>query len=144
MIYTLTDFICLNISILLIFLMFCLSDFIDNCKSPVDTFSETNSFVYNNKVSSQYSLDRNSPSFRTHAWGDLCWSVGRHQSQNWIRRLVLSFGIVFYLGWNSGFWDFPLLSPKIPPLHTSQSMRRCRRKLWVIFNPMSCWEKAQV
>ena len=74
--------------------MFCLSEIIDNCKSPVDTISETNLSVYNNKVSSQYSPDRESLSFRTHAWDDLCWSAGRQQSQNWIRRLVLSFGIV--------------------------------------------------
>ena len=38
--------------------MFCLSEFIDNCKSPVDTISETNLLISNNKVSSQYSLDR--------------------------------------------------------------------------------------
>ena len=98
MIYSLTDFICLDISILLMFLIFCLSDFIDNCKSPVHIISKTNLSVYNNKVSSQYSPDRNSPSFRTHAWDDLCWSVGRKHSQNWVRRLVLSFGIVFLLG----------------------------------------------
>ena len=66
-------------------------------KSPVDTISETKLYVYNNKVSSQYSPDRKSCSFRTHAWDDLCWSAGRQQSQNWIRRLVLSFGIVFGL-----------------------------------------------
>ena len=67
MIYTLIDFICLDISILLIFLVFCLSDFIDNCKSPVDIISKTNLTVYNNKVSSQHSPDKKSPSFRTHA-----------------------------------------------------------------------------
>ena len=36
MICTLTDFFSLDISILLNFLVFCLSDFIDNCKSNVD------------------------------------------------------------------------------------------------------------
>ena len=67
MIYTVMDFICLDGSLLLIFLIFFLSVFIDNCKSPVDITSKTNSSVYNNKVSSQYSPDRKSPSFRTHA-----------------------------------------------------------------------------
>ena len=67
MIYTLVDFICLDISILLISVIFCLSDFIDNCKSPVDNIYKTNSSVYNNKVSSPYSPDRKSPFFRTHA-----------------------------------------------------------------------------
>ena len=46
MIYTLTDFIYLDISVLLYFLIFCFADFVDNCKSPVEE---------NNKVSSQYS-----------------------------------------------------------------------------------------
>ena len=67
MIYTLIYFICFDILILLTFLIFCLSEFIDNCKSPVDIISEINLSVYNNKVSSQYSPDRKSPSFRTHA-----------------------------------------------------------------------------
>ena len=94
MICILIYFVCLDILILLTFLRFCLSEFIHNCKSPVDTISENNLSVYNNKVSSQNSPDRKSPSFRTHAWGDLCWSAGRQQPQNWNRRLVLSFGIV--------------------------------------------------
>ena len=67
MIYTLIYLICFGISILLTFLTFCLSDFIDTCKSPVDIVSETNLSVYNNKVSSHYSPDRKSLSFRTHA-----------------------------------------------------------------------------
>ena len=67
MIYTLIYFICFDIFILLTCLMFCLSDFIDNCKSPVDFIYGTNLSVYNNKVSSQYSPDKKSPSFRTHA-----------------------------------------------------------------------------
>ena len=67
MIYTLIYFICFDILILLTFLIMCLSDFIDICKLPVDIISETNLSVYNNKVSSQYSPDRKSPSFRTHA-----------------------------------------------------------------------------
>ena len=67
MICTLIHLVCLDILILLIFLIFCLTKFIDNCKSPVDTISENNLSVYNNKVSSQYSPDRKSPSFRTHA-----------------------------------------------------------------------------
>ena len=67
MIYTLIFFIYYDVLILLAFLIFCFSDFIDNCKSPVDIISVTNLSVYNNKVSSQYSPDRKSPSFRTHA-----------------------------------------------------------------------------
>ena len=67
MICTLIYIVCLDILILLIFRIFCLSEFIDNCKSPVDTISEKNLSVYNNKVSKQYSPDRKSPSFRTHA-----------------------------------------------------------------------------
>ena len=51
LIHTLIDFICFDISILLISLIFCLSDFIDNCKSPVDIISKTNLSVDNNKVS---------------------------------------------------------------------------------------------
>ena len=54
MICILIYFVCVDILILLIFLIFCLSEFIDNCKSPVDTISENNLSVYNNKVSSQY------------------------------------------------------------------------------------------
>ena len=63
MICILIYFVCLDILILLTFLIFCLSEFIDNCKSPVDTISETNLYVYNNKVSSQNSPDRKIPSF---------------------------------------------------------------------------------
>ena len=58
MIYTLIYFICFDILIVLTFLIFCLSIFIDNCKSPVDIVSETNLSVYNNQISSQYSPDR--------------------------------------------------------------------------------------
>ena len=67
MICILICFVGLDILILLTFLIFCLSEFIDNCKSPVDTISETNLSLYNNKISSQYSPDGKSPSFRTHA-----------------------------------------------------------------------------
>ena len=67
MVYILIYFIYFDILILLTFLIFCLAVFFDNCKSPVDIISENNLFVYNNKVSSQYSPDRESPSFRTHA-----------------------------------------------------------------------------
>ena len=66
MIHALVDLICLDISILLIFVIFCLSDFIDKCKPPVNIIYKNNSSVYNT-VSSQYSPDRKSPSFRTHA-----------------------------------------------------------------------------
>ena len=58
MICTQIQFVCLDISILLIFLMFCFSEFMDICKSPVDIISETNLSIYNNKASSQYSPDR--------------------------------------------------------------------------------------
>ena len=67
MICILIYFVCLDILILLTLLIFCLSEFIDICKSPLDTISETNLSVYFNKVPSQYSPDRKSPSFRTHA-----------------------------------------------------------------------------
>ena len=67
MIYILIYFICSDILILLTFLIFGLSDFIDNSKSAVDIISETNLSVCNNKVSSRCSPDRKSPSFRTHA-----------------------------------------------------------------------------
>ena len=58
MICILIYFVCLDILILLTFLIFCISEFIDNCKSPVDIISESNLSVYNNKVPSQYSPDR--------------------------------------------------------------------------------------
>ena len=53
MICILIYFVGLNILLLLTFLIFCLSEFIDNCKSPGDTISETNlsNYNYNNKVS---------------------------------------------------------------------------------------------
>ena len=52
MICILIYFVCLDILILLTFLIVCLSEFINNCKSPVDTISETTLCVYDNKVSS--------------------------------------------------------------------------------------------
>ena len=67
MIYTSIYFICFDILVLLNFLISCLSDFIDNCKSPVDIIFNTYLSVHSNKVSSRYSPDRKSPSFRTHA-----------------------------------------------------------------------------
>ena len=67
MIYTLIYFICFDVLILLTFLIFCLSEFIDNCKSSVDTISENILSVYSRKVPSHYSPDRKSPSVRTHA-----------------------------------------------------------------------------
>ena len=67
MICILIYFVGLDVLILLTFLIFCLSEFLDNCKSPFDAISENNLSVYNNKVPSQYLPDRKSPSFRTHA-----------------------------------------------------------------------------
>ena len=67
MIYTSTDPICLDISILLIFLIFCLSDFNNNCKSNVDIILKPNLTIYRNMISSPFSLDSKSPSFGTHA-----------------------------------------------------------------------------
>ena len=67
MICILICFVSIDILILLTFLIFCLSEFIDNCKSAVDTISEKKLTVYINKLPSQYSPDRKSPSFRTHA-----------------------------------------------------------------------------
>ena len=51
MINTLTDLICLEISMLLIFLMFWLSDFIINSQSNVDIISKSNLAFYHNKIS---------------------------------------------------------------------------------------------
>ena len=72
MFYTLIYFIFFDILILLTFLMFCFSDFVDICTSPVDIISETKLSVHNNIVSSQSSPDRKIPSLRTHARDDLC------------------------------------------------------------------------
>ena len=58
MIYTLIYFICVDICILLIFVIFCLSEFVNNCKSPVNTNSKPNLVIHHNKVSSQYSPGR--------------------------------------------------------------------------------------
>ena len=57
MIYTLTDSICLDISILLTFLVFCLSEFINNCKSNVDIIPKSNLAFYHNQISSPDSPD---------------------------------------------------------------------------------------
>ena len=67
MIYTLTDFICLDISILLAFLVFCLVDFINICKSKIDTISKSNLTVYHKRISLPDSRDSKNPSFGTHA-----------------------------------------------------------------------------
>ena len=72
MIYLLADFVCLDPSILLVFLIFCLSDFIDNCKSNVDTISNPNLANYYHQISSLDSPDSKSLSFRTHARDDFC------------------------------------------------------------------------
>ena len=58
MIYTLIYFICLDVYILLIFVIFSLSDFNIKCKSPINTNSEANLVISHNKVSSQYSAGR--------------------------------------------------------------------------------------
>ena len=89
MVYILIDFIYLDISTLFILLIFCLCVYINICKS------ETNLVVHNNKVSSQYSPDKKNSFLSNSRWDDFCWSVGKQQSQNWIKRLVLSFKIVF-------------------------------------------------
>ena len=85
MIYTVSHFICFDISMMFIFLIFFLSDFIINC----------NLTVYHSKAPSQFLPDRKSPSFRTYAWDDNFWTVGRQQSQNWSGRLNLSLGVLF-------------------------------------------------
>ena len=58
---------CLDISILLIFLVFCRSVFIINRKSNVDNISKFSLAVYHNQLSSPDSPDSKSSSFRTHA-----------------------------------------------------------------------------
>ena len=64
MICTLTDVFCLENSLLLIFLVF--------CKSNVDIILKPNLAIYHNNISSPYSPDSKSPSFRTHAQDNLC------------------------------------------------------------------------
>ena len=82
----------------LIFLIFCLSDFFNNCKSNFVFFQTLKLAVFRNRISSLFSPDYKSPSFRTLAWDDIFWSVGRRQSKNWRRRLVLRFRKVSWLG----------------------------------------------
>ena len=67
MIYTLTDFICLDISVLFIFLVFCLSDSINNCKPNVDIILKPDLAISQNKIPSPHLPDSESLSFRTHA-----------------------------------------------------------------------------
>ena len=67
MIYTLTDFICLDISILLAFLMFYISDFINNCMPKVDIITNPNLALCQYQIFSPGSPNRKRPSFRTHA-----------------------------------------------------------------------------
>ena len=55
MIYNLIDLIYLDFLIIFNFLIFCLCDFINNCKS------ENNSVVKHSKISSQFSPDGKSP-----------------------------------------------------------------------------------
>ena len=50
MIYTLTDFVCLDVSMLLVFFIFCLSDIINNCKSNNDIISNLNLDIYNHQI----------------------------------------------------------------------------------------------
>ena len=64
MIYNLTDLISLNIAKLLLFLIFCLSDFNNICKSNVDTVSKTILAFYHNKISSPHSPDYKKPNLR--------------------------------------------------------------------------------
>ena len=54
MIYTLIYFMFLDICILLIFVSFCLSEFINNCKSSININSKSNLVIRYNKVSSQF------------------------------------------------------------------------------------------
>ena len=63
MIYTLIYFICLDICILLIIVIFCLSEFINNCKSPININSKSDLVILYNEVSSQYSPGRKSLPF---------------------------------------------------------------------------------
>ena len=65
--HTLPDFICQQVFVLLVCLIFCLSDFINNCKSKVDIFSNSISAVHHHQISSPDSPGSKSPSFRNHA-----------------------------------------------------------------------------
>ena len=67
MIFTLIGFICSDVSVLLAFMIFCLSDFVNNCKSNVDIISNYNLALYHHHISSPDSPDSKSLSFRTHA-----------------------------------------------------------------------------
>ena len=67
MIYTLTDFFCVDMSILLAFLIFCLCDFLNNCKSKVDNITNCNLALYQYQISSPDLPNRKRPSFRTDA-----------------------------------------------------------------------------
>ena len=49
MIYTLHDFICLDFSKLIIFLVFCFSDFINNCQSNVDIILKPKLAIFDKK-----------------------------------------------------------------------------------------------
>ena len=64
---SLTDFICLDISLLLAFSIFCLSDFINICKSKVDNTTNFNLALHQNYVSLPDSPDRRRLSFQFHA-----------------------------------------------------------------------------
>ena len=50
MIYTSTDFICLDISMFLVFLILCLSDIINKCKSNNDIISNLSLVIYNHQI----------------------------------------------------------------------------------------------
>ena len=67
MIYTLTDSICLDVSVLSVFLTFGHSDFINICKSNVDKTSYPNLALYQHQISSSDLPQRKRPSFRNHA-----------------------------------------------------------------------------
>ena len=67
MIYTLAVSICLDISVLLVFLISSVSDFINNCKSNVVTTHSPNLALNQYQISSPYSPDGKSLSDETHA-----------------------------------------------------------------------------
>ena len=67
MIYTLADLFFLDTALLLVFLIFCLCDFKNNCKFKLDIIMSSNLALYHYQISSPDSPDKKRPSFLSHA-----------------------------------------------------------------------------
>ena len=95
----LTDFKCLDISIFLIFRMFCLSEFISNCKSNVDKILNTNLALYHNKVSSPYSPDKKKLFISNSRLRRLLWKCRKAAVAKFIKETCPEFSVSL-LAWN--------------------------------------------